>query len=186
VRWAVRAPAEQEIHELAAIHAASRTVFPHRHRQVIARLPLVDTDVLRTARDRGLLVIATGPDGPIGFGLLREGGAGIHLEQLSLRPDLSGRGIGGKILTALVDRSIAAGRMPMTLITFDDIPWNMPFYIRHGFSKIPQAALPEHVRDCLSVERALGIGPEHRIAMWKGTKREGCGEHRGEDRVGIS
>lgn len=71
-------------------------------------------------------------DPPAGFaGLVRLDGQ-LHLEQISTNAAQGGRGIGTRLLRAVLARS-----EPVTLITFRDIPWNAPWYVWHGFTELP-------------------------------------------------
>lgn len=57
-----------------------------------------------------------------------------HLEQISVRADQGGKGI-GSLLLAEVTRRAGPG---LTLITFRDVPWNGPWYQRNGFVEFPE------------------------------------------------
>jgi ribosomal protein S18 acetylase RimI-like enzyme len=71
-------------------------------------------------------------DPPVGFaGLVRLDGW-LHLEQISTNAAQGRRGIGTRLLRAVLARG-----EPVTLITFRDIPWNAPWYARHGFTEPP-------------------------------------------------
>ncbi|WP_017792092.1 GNAT family N-acetyltransferase [Leucobacter salsicius] len=56
-----------------------------------------------------------------------------HLEQLSVLPEHGRRGIGGALLEATVTEARGRGFAELTLRTYADVPWNAPFYARHGF-----------------------------------------------------
>ncbi|NUR93318.1 MAG: GNAT family N-acetyltransferase [Nonomuraea sp.] len=69
---------------------------------------------------------------PVGFAGLIELDGRVHLEQLAVLPEHGRRGIGG----ALVEAACARGG-EVTLLTYRDVPWNAPFYARHGFTEFP-------------------------------------------------
>ena len=96
----------------------------------------------------------------VGFVMCEELGDALHIEQLSVDPAHGRRGIGA----ALVRHAIGvAGRRPVTLTTFRDVPWNMPFYERLGFVEAvePSPALRARFHE----EAAAGLDPVTRVMM---------------------
>lgn len=92
---------------------------------------------------------------PVGFAVLEQLDGAVHLEQLSVHPAHGRRGIGGALVEAAVDEARAVGADRVTLCTYADVPWNGPFYARHGFVEWPDpppalAALRAH-------EQQLGL-----------------------------
>ncbi|GAA3138287.1 GNAT family N-acetyltransferase [Nonomuraea salmonea] len=64
----------------------------------------------------------------------------MHLDQLAVRPERMRQGIGGRLVAAVIDHARACGAPGVTLTTFRDVPWNGPWYARHGFSVLPESA----------------------------------------------
>ncbi|MEV4414245.1 GNAT family N-acetyltransferase [Catellatospora sp. NPDC049609] len=101
-------------------------------------------------------------DPPVGFARLGEVDGLAHLEQLSVHPDHSGRGIGTVLLKAACEWAAQSGYQAMTLTTFADVAWNGPYYARRGFTVLTDptpglAAIRRH-------EAELGLdalGPRH-------------------------
>ncbi|MEU8076989.1 GNAT family N-acetyltransferase [Catellatospora citrea] len=103
-------------------------------------------------------------DPPVGFARLGRVDGQAHLEQLSVHPDHSGRGVGTALLDAACDWAARSGHREVTLTTFADIAWNGPFYAGRGF--IPVTDPGPGLREIRRHESALGLdalGP--RIAM---------------------
>lgn len=73
-------------------------------------------------------------DPPIGFAAVLEMDGHPHLEQIALDAAHTGRGLGGLLLEAVIERA----RGELTLITFRDVPWNAPWYARFGFLDLPE------------------------------------------------
>jgi GNAT superfamily N-acetyltransferase len=85
-----------------------------------------------------------------------------YLEQLSVRRRAMGRGLGRQLLA----RAIAwANGEPLWLTTYGHLPWNRPFYERHGFVAVPEAACPPGMVAILDEQRAVLPAPHQRIAM---------------------
>lgn len=87
--------------------------------------------VIEELISHGAEILVVG-DPPVGFaGLVRLDG-GLHLEQISVDAAHGRRGIGTRLLRAVLARG-----EPVTLITFRDLSWNAPWYARHGFTELP-------------------------------------------------
>ena len=68
------------------------------------------------------------------FELQLEGDA-IELKYFGLTPDFTGRGIGGALLSAAIERARALGKARLTVNTCTlDHPAALPNYLKHGFS----------------------------------------------------
>lgn len=85
-------------------------------------------------RKTGLcLVAADGDDRPVGFAGCGRLDDGLHLYELDVDPAHGQRGLGRALLAAVVEEAAALSVARVTLSTFTDVPWNAPFYARHGF-----------------------------------------------------
>ncbi|MDH0733008.1 GNAT family N-acetyltransferase [Pseudomonas sichuanensis] len=102
-------------------------------------------------------------DRPSGFLCATRIDTVLHIDELSVRQDAQGRGLGRQLL----DRAVAAARQfglqAVTLTTFGEVPWNGPFYQRYGFEQLGDAALDQRLKTILAAERAHGL--EDRCAM---------------------
>lgn len=99
-------------------------------------------------------------DRPMGYLVAAEVDGALHVEQVSVHPDASHRGIG----RALLDRAGAVG-LPLTLTTFADVPWNAPYYERLGFHRLAEHELTPGLRAIRERERAAGLDRWPRVVM---------------------
>ncbi|MFI0481629.1 GNAT family N-acetyltransferase [Actinomadura sp. 9N215] len=109
---------------------------------------------------------------PVGFAALEEVDGAVHLEQISVRGDLVGRGIGARLLDAVMARAAAEGAPGVSLLTFRDVPWNEPWYARHGFAELPEERWGPEIRSYWDAEIKAGLhelGP--RLVMWAAAAR---------------
>ncbi|MCU1484511.1 MAG: hypothetical protein JWN67_1257 [Actinomycetia bacterium] len=79
---------------------------------------------------------------------------GTHVEQVSIVPEVAGRGVGRTLLDRLGG--------PLTLTTFRDVPWNAPYYERLGFEVLTDPG-PELEALMASESWLEAFGP--RVAM---------------------
>ena len=103
--------------------------------------------------------------------LLLDGHA--HLEQISVHPDHMRRGIGAALIGAACERLSVKGHGAVTLMTYADLPWNGPYYAKHGFVEVgddePRAAYQLRL---VEVEERIGLGElGRRILMRRGLRR---------------
>jgi GNAT superfamily N-acetyltransferase len=79
----------------------------------------------------------------------RPGAAGTAIRT----PDAARKGIGSQLLKEVVRRSGPG----LTLLTFRDVPWNGPWYLRHGFVELPRSAWGPQLRDHWQAEIDAGL-----------------------------
>lgn len=92
-------------------------------------------------------------DPPVAFAAVIELDGHPHLEQMSVRASLTGQGIGGRLLGEVVRRHGPG----VTLLTFRDVPWNGPWYARHGFAELPGPAWGPELRAHWQAEIDAGL-----------------------------
>ncbi len=96
-------------------------------------------------------------DPPQGFAAVGELDGAAHLEQISVAPSSMRQGVGTALLEAVIATSTAAGRDRLVLTTFRDIPWNGPWYLRHGFNPVSMADCPAGLREVWRAEIRGGL-----------------------------
>lgn len=110
-------------------------------------------------------VLDESPRRAVGFLIAKRHDAALHLTELSVHPDAQRRGIGAALLRRGLEEAARLEYSAATLTTFVDVPWNGPFYERHGFERIPEVALSEDLRRVLDSERRTGLPMDRRVAM---------------------
>ena len=112
------------------------------------------------------LWVALNEDVPVGFAhveILEPGVA--HLKEIDVHPDHGRKGIGTSLITNLCRWAANHGFESVTLTTFRDVPWNMPFYQRLGFRTLPGFELSPALMDVLRLEAFRGLDVSRRVAM---------------------
>lgn len=124
----------------------------------------------QAATGAGLLEVAEAPDGTLaGFASRGIVDGEPYLDQLSVRRAWMRRGIGSGLLRRALAWAAADRSRRLWLSTWAHVPWNAPFYARHGFVAHPEAACGPELRAILRRQRDVLPAPDRRIAMvWAG------------------
>jgi GNAT superfamily N-acetyltransferase len=112
-------------------------------------------------------VWVAGPDGGLPVGMVIASvrdGAG-YVEEMDVLPAYGRRGLGGRLLEAVCDWAQAHGYPAVTLSTFRDVPWNGPFYRRHGFRDLRPAEWTPGMQAIREKEARHGLRVEARVFM---------------------
>lgn len=121
---------------------------------------------LAAAIARSLLWVAQEPRfGAIGFIACRTSAASLHIAEMDVRPRYGRRGAGQALLSYACAAAKVRGLRFLTLTTFAHLPWNAPFYARHGFEVATEVTAFPHLAAALLREHDRGL--RHRVAMVK-------------------
>src|SRR5262245_61652966 len=156
---------ERDIGLLAAIELSAATLLiGHAPESVLMKT--TSRDVLEKAQRDGHLWVALADDAPVGFAhveLIEPHAA--HLEEIDVRPDHGRRGLGTKLVMHVCEWATIAGYEAVSLSTFRDVPWNMPFYARLGFMVVPDSELSSALRGVVDDEHSRGLDSSRRVVM---------------------
>ena len=157
----IRFAEKADLAELQAIERAAATLFPEgRIPEVNDVMPIRD---LEKAKESGLLLVATSQHLAVGFAMAQEQDGLLHLAVMAVHPDYGNRGLGRKLVLALIHEAARRRHPSVTLTTFEDLPWNGPFYRKTGFRALSDSELSPSLRDILAHEERLGM--VNRVAM---------------------
>ena len=127
----------------------------------------IPADEQRRMIRKGHCLVATSEDTIVGFLSTEPFRRELHIREFSVHPDAQGKGIGSVLLRAIAIDAGNSGFQAITLTTFSDVPWNAPFYARHGFETI--ADLETHPRLAADIDQEVehGLPRDRRCAMIK-------------------
>lgn|SRR5512140_1124665 len=164
-RYSIALARPQDLASLPAIELAALTLFDGHGLDDVPTLVTSEAD-LRRAQERGHLWVALTDDKPVGLAQVNviERNA-VHLEELDVHPEHGRRGLGRKLVMAVCDWAAEQGYEAVTLTTFRDIPWNMPFYASLGFVVVPREALTLALASVVHEESRRGLDPALRVVM---------------------
>jgi GNAT superfamily N-acetyltransferase len=147
--------------------AAARLLVGHAPDSVLTETTSLET--FEKARRARHLWVARTIDGPVGFAhveIIEPGAA--HLEEIDVHPDHGRRGLGTQLVRLVCRWATDNTFQSVTLTTFRDVPWNMPFYSRLGFEVIAPARLSPALRAVVDDETRRGLDPGRRVVMeWR-------------------
>lgn len=144
--------------------AAARLLADHAPAAILAETTTQEDH--EEALRHGLLWVALKNDTPVGFAHVDVIDAGTaHLEELDVHPHHGRRGLGTRLVMAVCGWAASEGFAAVTLTTFRDVPWNMPFYSRLGFEVVPPGELAPGLRARVRSETSRGLDPAKRVAM---------------------
>jgi GNAT superfamily N-acetyltransferase len=106
-------------------------------------------------------------DMPVGFALASIVDGHLHLLEMAVARTHQRRGIGTRLLEVVLDQARWRFDPCVTLTTDRFLPWNAPFYRRHGFIALDPAGLPFELDCIVRAEIAAGLDPARRVAMAK-------------------
>ncbi len=121
--------------------------------------------VYEQARAAGHLWVATCRGEVVGYVLALRLGGQPHLEQLSVHPAHSRRGLGAALVGMVTAWAAALGARDVTLSTFRDVPWNGPYYQRLGFEVLDETAWTRALQAVRAHEAAEGLDVSSRVIM---------------------
>jgi predicted N-acetyltransferase YhbS len=119
----------------------------------------------RQIDDQQTWVTVDDDDHPIAHLVMTSVDANAHLEQVSVAPAHARRGVGRALIEDAVVRAGSDGYQAMTLTTYDEVPWNGPYYERLGWRPMADAELTLGLRAIRDHEIALGLDEWPRVCM---------------------
>jgi 4-diphosphocytidyl-2-C-methyl-D-erythritol kinase len=135
------APAQVPV--LCAIERAAVELFRGHPAWPSYAAMAIPPELLDAAIARGLVWVALAEDGtPVGFLWLDDETSedAIGIAEIDVLPAHGRRGIGTALLEHACTWAGAAGYARIDLGTLADVPWNAPFYAKHGFAVVDKAA----------------------------------------------
>ena len=158
------------LHEIDRL--GTRLIAAHGFPSIVQE-PMPSIDWYRDwLAERIVFVAADRLGRPVGFTVaaeapMKEGGGVYYLHMLSVDPTHGRRGIGAALLEANVSRARWAYHNAIALSTFRTVPFNAPFYARHGFIEVDVDAVDPQLREQFGQEVPKDILPSTRCLMMR-------------------
>jgi len=155
----------QDIRWLPAIELAAAALLKG-HAPVSVLTETTSEQEFRKAQAEGRLWVVLAGKIPVGFAhaeLL--GPHEVHLKEIDVHPDHGRRGLGTRLVVTVCEWATRCGYPEVTLTTFRDVPWNMPFYAGLGFEAVPTNELSAELVPIVADETRRGLDPTRRVVM---------------------
>jgi GNAT superfamily N-acetyltransferase len=164
-RYVITEARLEDLSRLAAIElAAARLLTGYAPESVLNETTRLD--VLERAQRLGHLWVALADGVPVGFALVEViEPVAVHLEEIDVHPEHGRRGLGTALVLRVCDWAASRRHDAVTLTTFRDVPWNMPFYEQLGFGVVPRGQLSAGLRAVIDDETRRGLDPSRRVVM---------------------
>lgn len=153
--------------------AAGRLLAPYAPDPVLSET--TSEDRFQQALQDGRLWVALTGETPVGFAQVEMLASGLpHLEEVGVHPSHGRQGLGTRLMTAVCDWAERHRYERLTLTTFRDAPFNMPFYEKLGFSELPDVERDGELSEIVESEARRGLDPARRVVMrWRRGRQEG-------------
>ncbi|MCH6159070.1 GNAT family N-acetyltransferase [Streptomyces sp. M600PL45_2] len=168
----IRAGAERDLRRVQEIERAAGGLFRELGMDRVADDSPPPIPVLRRYVHNGGLWVAeehgpyeTAAERPVAYVLAEPLDGNVHIEQVSVDPGSSRKGIGRALIDHVAARAAAAGVPALTLCTFERVPWNAPYYKRCGFRVLAGDELTPGLRRIRAEEAHVGLDRWPRVCM---------------------
>jgi GNAT superfamily N-acetyltransferase len=162
----IRDARAEDLSKLRGIEIAAGEAFRLVGMAAIADDPPPDLDALGVYQQDGRAWVATDSAAePIAYLLLDVVDRCAHIGQVTVHPRHARRGIGRLLIEEAARWAAARGLHELTLTTFEEVPWNAPYYRRLGFREVPESQWSEGIRQIVQSEREQGLAAWPRVVM---------------------
>ncbi|SMH29287.1 GNAT family N-acetyltransferase [Mesorhizobium australicum] len=162
---AIRRAAAEDIDAMLTIgERADRLFAEHGFPQIAALPPTPRSEFHRFVTDNDAW-LALWHDVPAGFAVAGQAAGEYWLKEIAVDPARGRRGVGGALLSTVIDHARAGGASRVFLSTFLDVPFNRPFYERRGFTVIEPESASAGLREQFMREVPPGVDPATRTLM---------------------
>lgn len=119
----------------------------------------------RAVEQERVFVAVDGEGSALGFAALDQLDGEPYLDQLAVRMSAMRRGLGRRLLERAIAWAEDAKGRALWLTTYRHLPFNRPFYERHGFETVPEAEAGQGIRHHLEEQRRVLPDPSERVVM---------------------
>ncbi len=126
---------------------------------------LADLDVYQ--REARAWVATDSNNEPVAYILVDDVDRHAHIEQVTVHPTHARQGLGRLLIEEVARWAVTQGLDGMTLTTFEEVPWNAPYYTRLGFVRVPASQWSQRMCRIVQKEGANGLDAWPRVVMKK-------------------
>jgi GNAT superfamily N-acetyltransferase len=168
----IREGSPEEVPLLAPIDLSANPLFVEwGHPEFMGDYESIPDDVALKAIAEGRLLICElmtpgGTNELVGWVVMFDRPNGeTSIGQISMHADYMGKGYGGSLLQAAIDRCRRLERTAIVLNTQTDVPWNRPWYERFGFVVVPRSEWDLDMHEAEREQTEAGLDWSTRVHM---------------------
>ncbi|OBS35385.1 GNAT family N-acetyltransferase [Pseudomonas syringae] len=102
----------------------------------------------------------------IGFAVMRLLDDFLYLDNISVEPGASGKGVGKSLLACVEAYAQVCQLHAISLTTFREPRWNGPWFRQHGFHPMPAERIGDGLRGVMD-RQAQSFNPATRETLWR-------------------
>lgn len=164
--YTIALAATEQLPEIPKLEQAAGAKFGPADLPLKLRYLVTDQDTLRLAqKERRLWVALDAMRRPVGFALAEVADGQAYLSEIDVHPAHGRRGLGRRLVAAVVDWAAEKRFDSVLLVTFRHLPWNAPFYEKLGFVQLAERELGQDLREIFEEEAEAGVNMDNRIGM---------------------
>lgn len=168
----IRGARGDELEKLRELERAAGAIFRELGMAAVADDDPPSIATLSALQAAGRAWVATDDaDEPIAYLLVDVVDCSAHIEQVSVHPRAGGRGLGRALIETAAAWARQHGLMALTFTTYQDVPWNRPYYERLGFQIVDDAHMTPGLRRLRAQEAAAGLDQWPRVVMHRSLQR---------------
>jgi GNAT superfamily N-acetyltransferase len=162
----IRLAREEELPGLRQIEVAAGRLFAAIGMTAVAGDEAPSLEVFRGYQRDGRAWVDTDDDNrPVAFLLADWVDGNVHIEQVSVHPDVAGKRIGAGLIEHVAAWARERSAPALTLTTFAEVVWNAPYYERCGFRRMSPDEETPGLRKIRAEEIAHGLDEWPRLCM---------------------
>ena len=163
---AIRAARSTDLPLLGPLEDRSAARFKDSAHPYCVDFPHFDAQRLAELSEAGTVWVAvTSADEPIGFVIAERWGDDGYVHELDVEAEHGRRGVGRALLARVAEWARQQGARSLLLSTFNDVPWNAPFYARLGFVEVPLVAYTPAMHAQRQSDADAGLRLSSRVMM---------------------
>ncbi len=161
----LRLARDEDIAEIVRVALDADTRFAAVGHPELADGDGIPLDVARRLIAKGCVTVAEVGGELAGWAYVGRVDGEPCLGQISVAIAHGRRGVGDALLRAVIERARGDGEASIVLNTQVDVPWNAPWYARHGFVVVPRDQCGEGLRAIERDQTAEGLDWSTRVHM---------------------
>jgi GNAT superfamily N-acetyltransferase len=168
----IRSARGDELDKLRELERAAGSIFRQLGMDAVADDEPPSIAALAVLQAAGRAWVSTDEaDEPVAYMLVQIIDASAHIEQVSVHPRAARQGLGRALIETAAAWARQHGLKALTLTTYRDVPWNLPYYQRLGFHVVDDPQITPGLRRVRAQEADAGLDRWPRVVMRRSLER---------------